>query len=56
LKSFANPSPLIKLTMEGVIVLLTNKQANLEWAQVKTEFNKGDFLEKVLNFNVDNVS
>ena len=46
---YNHPSDRIKLTLEAVMFLF--KGEKLEWAQVKKEMYKEDFIKKILKFD-----
>jgi len=51
LRALPNPPPLVKKTMEAVIMLLKQITKTPTWAEVKTELKKEDFIKSITGFD-----
>jgi len=56
IQNLANPPLPVKMTSEAVVCLLNKKYKKLEWAEVKSELKKTDFMSKVMKFDTDSIT
>ncbi|KAG9253399.1 dynein heavy chain, N-terminal region 1-domain-containing protein [Emericellopsis atlantica] len=54
-RAMGNPPAGVKLAMEGVITLLTNKSVQ-DWKTVQGEIRKDNFIANILNYNSDKMA
>jgi dynein heavy chain 1 len=54
IKAYANPSQKIVLTMEAVMFVMFGKK--IDWANIRTEMMKADFIPNIIRFNIDKVN
>lgn len=50
-----NPPALIKLTVEAIITVITNTVKEWNWAELKKEINDRKFINRIMEFNTDNL-
>ena len=54
MKNYKQPPEKVKMTLEAVLLLMKGKK--LEWADIKNEMTKGDFIANVVGFQINKVS
>lgn len=55
LRSLANPPANVKLALEPVISLISNKAAKVEWAEIRQWLRKDNFISMVMSFDKDSI-
>jgi dynein heavy chain 1 len=55
LRSMTSPPPAVKLAMESVCLLL-GENVGTDWKAIRGVMVKDDFIQRILNFNTENVS
>ncbi len=55
LRAMANPPANVKLALEPVIIMISDKTGKLEWADVKQWLRKDNFIALVKNFDKDSI-
>lgn len=54
MRSYSKPPEKVRMTLEALFLLLKSKK--LEWNEIKIEMTKSDFINSIINFDVNKIS
>ena len=55
LRNLPNPPANVKLALEPVIALISDKPVKAEWAEIKQWLRKDTFIREIMNFDKDKI-
>jgi hypothetical protein len=56
MKALGNPPVNVRLAMEPVIAMISDKPKKYEWTDIKVWLKKDNFISLVMNFDKDSIS